>query len=209
MDYKKHWNTVYDTKADEQLGWYEDNPKPTLELIEKCKLESDSKILCVGAGTTRLIDTLIEKGFQNIIANDLSEIALHHLKHRISEKYSHNLECIADDLTNPTKLNQLKDVDLWIDRAVLHFFLEENDIESYFNLIKTTLSKNGQVIIATFSLDGAEKCSGLPLHRYSKEMIQKRLGPDFLLVDSFNYTYINPFGGERPYVYTLFQRKHS
>ena len=208
MDYKKHWNTVYDTKADEQLGWYEDNPKPTLELIEKCKLNSDSKILCVGAGTTRLIDTLIEKGFQNIIANDLSQIALEHLQHRISEKYNHNLECIVDDLTNPTKLNQLREVDLWIDRAVLHFFLEENDIESYFNLIKTTLSKNGQVLIATFSLDGAEKCSGLPLHRYSKEMIKKRLGPDFSLVDSFNYTYINPFGSERPYVYTLFQRKH-
>ena len=206
MDYKKHWNTVYDTKADEQLGWYEDNPKPTLELIEKCKLDSDSKILCVGAGTTRLIDALLDRNYQNLIANDLSEIALTHLQQRIKSKYNYPLECIADDLTKPEHLSQLRNIELWIDRAVLHFFLEKEDIKSYFDLIRTVVSKKGYVLIATFALDGAEKCSGLPLRRYNAEMLQTELGSDFNLIESFNFTFINPSGGERPYIYTLFQK---
>ena len=206
MDYKKHWNTVYDTKADEQLGWYEDNPKPTLELIEKCKLDSDSKILCVGAGTTRLIDALLDRNYQNLIANDLSEIALTHLQQRIKSKYNYLLECIADDLTKPEHLSQLRNIELWIDRAVLHFFLEKEDIKSYFDLIRTVVSTKGYVLIATFALDGAEKCSGLPLRRYNAEMLQTELGSDFNLIESFNFTFINPSGGERPYIYTLFQK---
>ena len=206
MDYKSHWNTVYDTKADEQLGWYEDNPKPTLELIEKCKLDSDSKILCVGAGTTKLIDALLDRNYQNLIANDLSEVALKHLQQRIKSKYKYTLECIVEDLTKPEHLTQLKNIDLWIDRAVLHFFLEKEDIKSYFDLIKTILSEKGYVLIATFALDGAEKCNGLPLRRYSAEMLQSELGSDFNLIESFNFTFINPSGGERPYIYTLFQR---
>jgi len=206
MDYKKHWNTVYDTKADEQLGWYEDNPKPTLGLIEKCKLDSDSKILCVGAGTTRLIDALLDRNYQNLIANDLSEIALTHLQQRIKSKYNYTLECIADDLTKPEHLSQLRNIELWIDRAVLHFFLEKEDIKSYFDLIRTVVSTKGYVLIATFALDGAEKCSGLPLRRYNAEMLQTELGSDFNLIESFNFTFINPSGGERPYIYTLFQK---
>jgi len=206
MDYKKHWNTVYDTKADEQLGWYEDNPKPTLGLIEKCKLDSDSKILCVGAGTTRLIDALLDRNYQNLIANDLSEIALTHLQQRIKSKYNYTLECIADDLTKPEHLSQLRNIELWIDRAVLHFFLEKEDIKSYFDLIRTVVSTKGYVLIATFALDGAEKCSGLLLRRYNAEMLQTELGSDFNLIESFNFTFINPSGGERPYIYTLFQK---
>jgi len=66
IDYTKHWEGVYQTKEDEQLGWFEDLPETTLQLIEKCHLKPDATILNVGAGTTRLIDALIERGFTNI-----------------------------------------------------------------------------------------------------------------------------------------------
>ena len=207
MDYKLHWNTVYNTKEDSQLGWYEDRPKPTLDLIETCQLAKEAKILCVGAGTSTLLDALIEKGYRNLIANDLSEIALKKLQERIKDKYNFDLETVVDDLTQPQRLNQLADIDLWIDRAVLHFFLEKEEINTYFKLVNSLVAKNGYALIATFALGGAEKCSGLPLRRYDVEMLQENLGEQFELIESFNYTYINPFGGERPYVYTLFQKK--
>jgi SAM-dependent methyltransferase len=206
-DYSKHWEGVYQTKEDEQLGWFEDFPETTLQLIEKCNLKPDATILNVGAGTTRLIDALLDKGFKNIIANDLSKVALQKLEHRILKNYDFKLNCIADDLTNPQALLQLQNIDLWIDRAVLHFFLLNEEQKAYFNVIKKIVSKGGYVLIAVFSLEGAEKCSGLPLQRYNVEMLQNHLGSEFKLIEVFNHIYINPSGNERPYIYTLFQRQ--
>ncbi len=203
---KDHWNKAYN-QVDEQLGWFETNPIRTMQLVNACGLQKGATILNVGAGTTTLIDTLLEDGYTNIIANDLSEIALKKLKERIKKTYNYNLTCIKDDLTNPTKLNKLQNVDVWIDRAVLHFFLNENEQKAYFNLIQKIISKNGYVIIAVFSLNGAQKCSGLDLQRYNVDMLQNHLGSDFKLKETFNHTFINPSRGERPYIYTLFQRQ--
>ena len=203
---KEHWNAAYNLE-DEQLGWFEANPMQTMELVNACDLQKDATILNVGAGTTTLIDTLLEEGYTNIIANDLSDLALNKLKQRIKKSHNYNLTCIKDDLTNPQKINKLQNIDLWIDRAVLHFFLTEAEQNAYFNLIQKTVSKNGYVIIAVFSLEGAQKCCGLDLKRYNLEMLQNNLGTHFKLIKSFNHTFINPFGGERPYIYTLFQRQ--
>jgi len=205
-DLKEHWNTAYN-KEDEQLGWFEANPMQTMELVNACDLQKDATILNAGAGTTTLIDRLIEEGYTNMIANDLSDLALNKLKQRIKKSHNYNLTCIKDDLTNPQKINKLQNIDLWIDRAVLHFFLTEAEQNAYFNLIQKTVSKNGYVIIAVFSLEGAQKCCGLDLKRYNLEMLQNNLGTHFKLIKSFNHTFINPFGGERPYIYTLFQRQ--
>jgi SAM-dependent methyltransferase len=204
-DYSKHWEGVYQTKEDEQLGWFEDFPETTLQLIEKCNLNPDATILNVGAGTTRLIDALLDKGFTNIIANDLSTAALQKLKDRILKNYDYKLNCIADDLTHPKTLLQLQNIDLWIDRAVLHFFLMEEEQKAYFNVIKKIVRKGGYVLIAVFSLEGAEKCSGLTLQRYNAEMLQNHLGLEFKLIEAFDRIYVNPSGSERPYIYTLFQ----
>ncbi|WMI69208.1 class I SAM-dependent methyltransferase [Mangrovimonas sp. YM274] len=203
---KSHWDNVYDTKTDPELGWYEPHPETTLQLIDKCNLQPNASILAVGAGTSNLIDTLVAKGFQNLIANDLSRVALDKLKARIKEVFNHDLNCVVDDLTQPKVLQELAPIDLWVDRAVLHFFLKEEEQTAYFDLIKKVVAKDGYALIAVFALNGAEKCCGLPLQRYNTDMLQDKLGDEFQLLESMDYTFINPFGGERPYVYTLFKR---
>ncbi|MDY0781473.1 class I SAM-dependent methyltransferase [Tenacibaculum sp. IB213877] len=205
-DYQQHWDAAYAKNPAEKLGWYEPKSEEILKLIQKTTLSHNAKILNVGIGSSTLIDDLLATNFSNIIANDLSSEALSSLKKRLGEA-SKKVEFIQDDLTNPTELHKLTSVDLWIDRAVLHFFLTVAEQQSYFNLLKKLVQPNGFVIIAVFALNGAEKCCGLQLQRYNKEMLQEKLGDDFQLVDSFDHTFINPYGGERPYVYTLFKRK--
>ncbi|HAI19957.1 MAG TPA: class I SAM-dependent methyltransferase, partial [Xanthomarina gelatinilytica] len=39
-DLQSHWNTAYN-KEDQKLGWFEENPAQTMQLIESCKLETD------------------------------------------------------------------------------------------------------------------------------------------------------------------------
>jgi SAM-dependent methyltransferase len=206
IDFKKHWNNAYLINKTENLGWYEEKSEQTLALINETKLPKNATILNVGSGSSILIDDLLEEGFSNIIANDLSDESLKSLKHRFGE--NEKVKFIVDNLLNPSKLNELKNIDLWNDRAVLHFFLKEEEITAYFNLLKKVLKPNGFVIIAVFSKNGAEKCCGLPLKRYDLEMLEYELGTDFEHKKSFNYTFVNPFGSEKPYIYALFQRKN-
>ncbi len=203
---KTHWNTAYAKNTTEKLGWYEESSKETLDLIHKTGIDKSAKILNVGVGSSMLVDELLARGYSNIIANDFSEKALSDLKERLGEEAS-KVSFIIDDLTNSTELKKLDNVAIWNDRAVLHFFLKKEEQDAYFNLVKKVVSPNGFVIIAVFALDGAEKCCGLELQRYNTDMLQERLGDDFVLKEDFNHNFINPYGGERPYVYTLFQRK--
>ncbi|TDQ29920.1 methyltransferase domain-containing protein [Tenacibaculum caenipelagi] len=205
---KKHWDTAYKNNPTEKLGWFEESSKETIELLEKSKVAKDAKILNVGVGSSMLIDELVGKGYTQLIANDLSDKALDDLKARLGEDAS-EVTFITDDLINPVQLQELQNIDVWNDRAVLHFFLREEEQTAYFNLLKQLVTVDGFVIIAVFALDGAEKCCGLPLQRYNTEMLQKKLGDDFVLVEAFNHTFINPYGNERPYIYTLFQRKNK
>jgi SAM-dependent methyltransferase len=207
IDFKKHWNNAYLINKTENLGWYEEKSEQTLALINETRLPKNATILNVGSGSSILIDNLLEEGFSNIIANDLSDESLKSLKYKYDNK-NDKVKFIVDDLLNPSKLNKLKNIDLWNDRAVLHFFLKEEEITAYFNLLKKVLKPKGFVIISVFSKNGAEKCCGLPLKRYDLEMLENELGTDFELKKSFNYTFVNPFGSERPYIYVLFQRKN-
>lgn len=203
IDLKQHWDNAYLKSPEEKLGWYETDLTPTLNLISKTGLSADSQILNVGAGSTTLIDELLKKGYNNLIATDISEVALNKLSERVGNE---NVQYIVDDLNAPVGLLNIAPVDLWIDRAVLHFFLKDEEQKIYFDLLKQKVKKDGFVILSEFSLEGATKCSGLPVQNYSTEMLQDRLGDDFELIESFNYTYIQPSGSERPYIYTLFKR---
>nr|WP_299036029.1 class I SAM-dependent methyltransferase [uncultured Tenacibaculum sp.] len=208
INYKEHWNAAYVKNPTEKLGWFEESSKETIELLKESNVPKDAKILNVGVGSSMLIDELVADGYSGLIANDLSEKALTDVKKRLGESAS-KVNFITDNLVASTQLQDLEEVDVWNDRAVLHFFLKEEEQNAYFNLLKKLVKVDGFVIIAVFALDGAEKCCGLQLKRYNTEMLQEKLGNDFVLVNSFNHTFVNPYGGERPYVYTLFQRANK
>jgi SAM-dependent methyltransferase len=202
---KLHWDNAYKRSASNQLGWFEKFPEPSLRLIKKCNLDKNASLLNVGAGTTTLIDELLKLGYNNILANDLSSTALNGLKERLGNE-SNKVKWIVDDLTQPAELHRIEPVDLWHDRAVLHFFIDKKDQDTYFNLLKKLIKTKGFVIIATFNLQGVTKCSGLPVFRYNEQMLQTNLGDDFKLIEAFDFTYFMPSGDQRAYVYTLFQR---
>ncbi|MFO7674398.1 MAG: class I SAM-dependent methyltransferase [Lutibacter sp.] len=207
VDFKKHWNAAYQKSPITNLGWYEENPTPSVELIESCNLPKEALIFNAGAGATTLISELLAKGYENIVVNDISAVALSELKSQLPAPMNATVQFVVDDLTNPSELLKIKNVDLWHDRAVLHFFTEEKQQKAYFDLLKGALKPKGFVILAEFNLEGAKKCSGLDVFNYNEEMLHERLGTDFVLLKSFNYTYTQPSGNTREYVYTLFQKK--
>jgi len=203
---EKHWNNAYLKTPVNSLGWYEESPNPSLKLIESCRLPKDALIFNAGAGTTTLIAHLLDKNYTNFIINDISSAALTQLESSLPKHNNAQIKYIVDDLTNPTELQNLKNIDLWHDRAVLHFFTKAAEQKNYFDLLKHTVKKGGFVILAEFNLQGAKKCSGLNTFNYNEEMLQDCLGADFDLINSFDYIYKQPSGNTRAYIYTLFKR---
>ncbi len=201
-----HWQNIYNDVDITKLGWYEDESTPSLQLIEKSNIAKNALILNVGAGSTTLIDSLVENNYTNLIANDISSCALNKIKNRIDKKRE-SIQWIVDDIVNANELKNIPQVDMWNDRAVLHFFVDEKDQDAYFELLNKKVKKGGFVILAVFNLEGAKMCSGLPVKRYNAEMLQEKLGAAYILKDHFNHIYTMPKGEDRSYIYTLFQRK--
>ena len=204
---KEHWNEIYEALDPDELTWYEEIPAPSIKLLSRCNINKDEPVLDVGAGASTFIDYLIDQGFKNIIAADISEIALNKLKERLGTEKASLVRWIVDDITQPIHIQNLRDIAVWHDRAVLHFLLEEDQQQMYLSTLKKVIKKGGYVIIAAFSLKGAKKCSGLDVKNYDQDMLAKFLGEDFRLLEYFDYTYYMPSGKPRPYIYALFQKQ--
>lgn len=200
---QEHWNQIFNTKSDQELGWYEKDAYQTLSFLGIENLPKLETIFIPGAGTSLLIDTLL-KYAKTLILNDISNTALEKLKSRIGNP-PNNIIWFHHDISQELPRG-LPDSDLWIDRAVLHFLLKESDIDQYFANLKRNLKPGGHVFFAEFSLNGAEKCAGLELHRYSLDEFNQRLEGEFNLIKHEQYTFINPFGDPRPYLYALYQK---
>lgn len=198
-----HWNSIFSAKADSELGWYEGDVSQTLKFLELIPALDDATVFLPGAGTSLLVDALLER-CRHLILNDISDEALKKLRQRIGAQEG-RVTWLCHDISKPLPAN-LPKADLWIDRAVLHFLLSEEAIQGYFDNLRATLAPDGHVLLAEFATDGAPKCAGLDLHRYSVAEMTARLGAGFALLMDEHYTFINPFGDPRPYVYGLYQR---
>ena len=44
-----HWDNAYKKNSSKNLGWFESDPKLSIELIEKCNLNKDSVLFNAGA----------------------------------------------------------------------------------------------------------------------------------------------------------------
>ena len=203
----EHWNKVYESPDISQSGWFEECPEESLKLIERCSLEKNEPIIDIGAGASTLTDHLLAKDYTNLIASDISELALNHLQKRLGPEKSALVNWIPADVTQPGFNEKIKQVGLWHDRAVLHFLLKEEQQIAYLENLMSLVKRRGYVIIAAFSLTGVKKCSGLDVKNYDRNLLSDFLGDEFQLIESFDHLYYTPSGSPRPYVYTLFQRE--
>jgi ubiquinone/menaquinone biosynthesis C-methylase UbiE len=201
---KDHWDTIFSKTDDTNLGWYEKDTSQTFKLLSGIPELEETTVFLPGAGTSILIEDLIPR-VGKLILNDISEEALNRVRLKLKEG-TEKIVWLCQDIAQPIK-EPITEIDIWIDRAVLHFLTDENDIKGYFENLKSILKIGGHSAFAEFSLIGAPKCAGLTLHRYSIDELSANLGSSFKLVSHFDYTYINPFGDPRPYIYALYKRE--
>lgn len=199
----EHWNKVFASKSDPEFGWYESDVSQTMKFLDMIPKADDSMIFLPGAGTSVLVDVLLARGCR-LMLNDISDEALARLEGRVGRK-EENLIWLRHDISRPLP-DGIPEVDIWIDRAVLHFLLDEEEIQGYFSNLNSAICPGGYALLAEFSASGSRKCAGLEVHRYSVNEMTERMGESFELVAHEDYTFITPSGEERLYIYALYRK---
>jgi SAM-dependent methyltransferase len=195
-----HWQNVYQSKGEHDVSWFQDAPTPSLELMTAIGVTPAASVIDIGGGASRLVDHLIERGFRNITVLDLSDAALAAAKARLGDRADRAQWIVAD----VTQWKPTTAYDVWHDRAAFHFLTDEQDRAAYVARLKRGLKAGGHAIIATFALDGPERCSGLPVVRYSPESLRQTLGSDFTLVTSRAHAHATPWGSTQSFQFSAF-----
>jgi len=197
-----HWEDLYAAKTETEVSWYQAEPALSLELIQAAAEPPDARIIDVGGGASVLVDRLLDRGYASVTVLDLSREALARSQRRLGERGA-RVDWRTGDIT---RLEELGVFDVWHDRAVFHFLTAPEEQERYLALAERSLPPGGHLLIATFALEGPERCSGLPVCRYDASMLARRVGPPFRLVRDARETHYTPWGAPQQFTCCLFQK---
>ncbi len=198
-----HWENVYTSKGESEVSWFQESPAPSFELIVQAGATHRSAIIDIGGGASRLVDHLVEQGFQDITVLDLSAAALEAARRRLESRADRVQWIVAD----ATAWEPVRAYDIWHDRAAFHFLTDESDRAAYIARLTRGVKAGGHAIIGTFALDGPEKCSGLPVARYDSASLAQVLGAGFRLVDARRHEHATPWGSRQMFQFSVFRRE--
>tara|TARA_B110000090_G_scaffold163057_1_gene180215 strand:+ start:1592 stop:2209 length:618 start_codon:yes stop_codon:yes gene_type:complete len=201
LDSRKHWETVYETKNPDQVSWTQENPKTSLEFIHSFGLKKTAKIIDIGGGDSKLVDYLLDAGFENISVLDISATALEKAKKRLGEK-ANKVNWIASDIA---EFKPNITFDIWHDRATFHFLTTPDQIKKYMSIARKSV--NGFLTIGTFSQDGPKKCSDLEIKQYNEQQLTSELKNGFNKVKCVTEDHLTPFGTKQNFIFCSFKRK--
>ena len=199
---KEHWQNIYATKGMQEVSWFQQVPETSLALIQKVAHNKDAAIIDVGGGDGFLVDELLKLGYTNITVLDISANAINRAKLRLGEK-ANQVKWVVSDITQFVSKEKY---DVWHDRAVFHFLTEEKDISKYKALVNESI--NDYFVLATFSDEGPNKCSGLDICKYSELDLKNQFKKYFKVLESFKKNHYTPFNTTQNFTFSVFQKRY-
>lgn len=197
---KNHWETVYKTKNPDQVSWTQEVPKTSLNFITSFGAKKSSKIIDIGGGDSKLVDYLIDEGYENITVLDISANALEKAKQRLGKK-AKKVNWVVSDIT---EFSPNTTYDIWHDRATFHFLTTAEQIAEYMNTARKAVT--GYLTIGTFSENGPTKCSGLEIKQYTEQTLSKELKNGFEKIRCVTEDHTTPFNTIQNFLFCSFKR---
>jgi SAM-dependent methyltransferase len=197
-----HWDSVWQSRHAEDVSWHQQEPVLSLRLVREVSTPSSS-VVDVGGGASRLVDLLVADGYRDVTVADIAEAALEQARVRLADQAT-LVTWVTCDITEH---HFGRTFGVWHDRAVFHFLTEEADQHRYLNTMRRSLAPGSHAIIATFSLDGPDRCSGLPVRRYGEAELTAALGDGFEPVSHHRELHVTPSGAHQPFLYGVFRRQ--
>ena len=199
----QHWDTIFGTKAEDQLSWFQPYPKTSMQFIDLFRLPVNAAIIDIGGGDSHFVDALLNKGYRNIYVLDISTKAIERAKNRLGEK-ADQIHWIVSDVT---EFEPPVSFDLWHDRAAFHFLTTEEKIYKYVSVAEHAVKKNGYLILGTFSENGPQKCSGLNIKQYSEISMSARFEVSFEKIKCITEDHKTPFNTIQNFLFCSFRKK--
>jgi len=197
---KDHWETVYETKQPNEVSWTQENPKTSLDFIRYTNLGKSAKIIDIGGGDSKLVDFLLDEGYENLTVLDISAKSLERAKKRLGKK-AEKVNWIVSDVT---EFKPDTTYDIWHDRAAFHFLTTSEQIETYIETIEKWVTDF--LIIGTFSENGPKKCSGLEIKQYSETAIENQFSDSFKKIKCITEDHVTPFETKQNFTFCIFKK---
>jgi trans-aconitate methyltransferase len=194
-----HWDTVYDTKGEDGVSWYQSVPTVTLELLQATGVDRDAAVVDLGGGASVVVDHLLANAFTDVSVLDLSRVALDRTRARLGTD-AERVHWLHRDIFEWAPERRY---DLWHDRAVFHFLVEEDERRAYVRTLRAGLAAGGLAIVATFDTDGPTHCSGLPVVRYGADDLAGVFAPHLDLVAFRREEHLTPAGLVQPFTWVV------
>ena len=203
VENKNHWETVYETKNPDQVSWTQEKPTTSLDFIHSFGLPKTAKIIDIGGGDSKLVDFLLDEGFENITVLDISSKALEKSQKRLGDK-AKKVNWVVSDIT---EFEPNTTYDVWHDRATFHFLTKAEQVEKYMEIARKSV--NGFLTIGTFSENGPTKCSGLEIKQYSEEKLSAELNNWFDKIRCVTEDHTTPFDTTQNFLFCSFKRQNN
>jgi 2-polyprenyl-3-methyl-5-hydroxy-6-metoxy-1,4-benzoquinol methylase len=198
----RHWTKVYDQKLASEVSWYQREPTPSLRALDRLGAGPSSALIDIGGGASNLVDALLRRGWSDVTVLDIAASALAAAKARLGS----GAEKVRWEVADITEWHPSRCYDVWHDRAVFHFLTTPEQREAYRRALLGGLAAGGLMIMATFALDGPERCSGLPVQRYDPSSLAHELGEAFRLLDEWREEHVTPWGTRQAFNWCAFRR---
>lgn len=203
MSRVEHWEKVYTERAADQVGWYTPHLETSLQWISDLELDPADPIIDVGGGASTLVDDMLSLGRPNLTVLDISSRALAQAQRRLGGRAA-DVRWLQGDVTEIEMPDEY--YGLWHDRAVFHFLVEDEPRMRYRQQLLSALKAGGFLVMGCFAPEAPDKCSGLPVQRYTPEGLDEFFGGAFTLLRQHNEMHVTPGGVEQAYVYCLFEK---
>lgn len=197
---KQHWENVYITKEPGQVSWTQEVPATSLDFLHSFHLPKTAGIIDVGGGDSKLVDHLLDEGYRDITVLDISATSLEKAKKRLGKK-ADRVNWVVSDVLD---YKPARKFDLWHDRAAFHFLTKPEQVSKYLTTARNAV--NGYLAIGTFSEQGPDKCSGLPVRKYSEETLTHELEKGFSKIRCITEDHITPFHTKQNFLFCSFKR---
>ena len=192
-----HWDNAYSSKGVKDRSWSESGESDSLDEFDYANLSSEDGIIDVGGGASTFVKSLVQRGYNNVTVLDVSQTAIDEAKLMLGD-IRESVKWIVSDVV---QWEPMEIYSYWNDRAVFHFLVDKEDQQAYVGNVLRSTRSGSHIVIATFSPDGPESCSGLQVQRWSQEDLAKLFADSCSVLRSGERSHVTPWGSTQSFTW--------
>ena len=197
-----HWDAAY-AQGDDTRSWFEQHPGMSLRMLASAGVSAADALIDVGGGASPLAGALLDRGFRDLTVLDISAAGMQHARDRLGSRADQVHWLTADVLSwHPRRHYQA-----WHDRAAYHFLTIDEHRQLYLRTLLAATAPGAIAVFGCFAPDGPQRCSGLPVARYSPAQLARQVGAKWLLISQDREEHITPAGTIQPFTWIALRRQ--